>query len=76
MFIVNTLVDTTIIDRSVFFDIRAATYYAQQRAKEKVWRLSPERVYYGNVNTYLYEPKLEVTSDYQDEHILSFIGSM
>lgn len=76
MFIVNVAIGQSIIDRSIFSDIRTATYYAQQQAKEKVWQLSDGHVYYGDVNTYLYEPKLEVTSDYQDEHILSFIGSM
>jgi len=76
MFIVNVAIGQSIIDRSIFSDIRTATYHAQRQAKEKVWQLSDGNVYYGDVNTYLYEPKLEVTSDYQDEHILSFIGSM
>lgn len=76
MFIVNVVVGDTIIDRSIHFDIRTASTRAQQQAKEKVWCLGNGVVYYGDVDTYLYEPKLDVTSDHTDEHILSFIGSM
>ena len=76
MFIVNVVVGNTIIKRSIFSDIRTASYQAQQQAKEKVWRLADSTVYYGDVDTYLYEPILETPSDYHDEHILSFIGSM
>jgi hypothetical protein len=33
-------------------------------------------VFYGNVESRVYEIDFEKSSDHQDEHILSFFGSM
>jgi len=72
MFIVNVVVGNIILDRAVFHDLREASEYAQQKAGEKVWKVDETCVYYGNVESRIYEPKLHKTTDYKDEHILSF----
>jgi len=74
MFITNVVVGEHILDRAIFGSLREATDYAQETTRHKVWELGNGQFYYGNVETRVYEPKLEVTSDYQDEHILSFTG--
>lgn len=76
MFITNVLVGDHIVDRAVFWDLREASDYAQERTKDKVWKLDNGVFYYGNVETVVYEPNLQETSDYQDEHILSFTRSI
>lgn len=74
MFITNVVVGDHILDRSIFWDLKEASKYAQETVRHKVWELGNGQFYYGSVESRIYEPKLEVTSDYQDEHILSFIG--
>lgn len=74
MFITNVVVGEHILDRAIFWNLREATDYAQETTRHKVWELGNGQFYYGNVETRVYEPKLEVTSDYRDEHILSFTG--
>ena len=72
MFITNVLVGDYIIDRAVFWDLREASEYAQQKSEEKVWTLDNGVVFYGNVESRVYEPNLYETVDHKDEHILSF----
>ena len=74
MFIANVVVGDHILDRAIFWDLKEASDYAQETTKHKVWELGNGQFYYGNVEARVYEPKLETASDYQDEHILSFIG--
>ena len=72
MFVTNVVVGDHILDRAIFWDLKEASEYAQETTKHKVWELGNGQFYYGNVETRVYEPKLETTSDYKDEHILSF----
>ena len=74
MFITNVVVGDHILERAIFWDLREASKYAQETVRHKVWELSNGQFYYGNVEARVYEPNLEVTSDYEDEHILSFTG--
>jgi hypothetical protein len=76
MFITNVLANNIILDRAVFCDIKQASTYALSKSREKVWRLSDTSVYYGNVESRVYEINIEESSDHNDEHILSFLGSM
>jgi hypothetical protein len=74
MFITHVVVGDHILDRAIFWDLKEASKYAQETVRHKVWELGNRQFYYGSVESRVYEPKLEVTSDYQDEHILSFTG--
>ena len=74
MFVTNVVVGDHILDRAIFWDLKEASEYAQETVRHKVWELGNGQFYYGNVEARVYEPNLEVTSDYKDEHILSFIG--
>jgi len=74
MFITNIILDDHILDRRVFDDINTATFYAREKAKEKVWHL-PGAVYYGHVEARVYEINPKNTSDYKDEYLFSFTGS-
>ena len=74
MFITNVVVGDHILERAIFWDLREASKYAQETVRHKVWELGNGQFYYGNVEARVYEPNLEVTSDYKDEHILSFTG--
>lgn len=72
MFVANVVVGEHIIDRAIFESLREANDYAQDTTRHKVWDLGNGYIYYGDVETRIYEPNLEVTSNHQDEHILSF----
>ena len=74
MFITNVVVGDHILERAIFWDLREASKYAQETVRHKVWELGNGQFYYGNVEARVYEPNPEVTSDYKDEHILSFTG--
>ena len=74
MFITNVVVGDHILDRAIFWDLREASNYAQETTKHKVWELGNGQFYYGNIEARVYEPNLYETSDYVDEHILSFVG--
>jgi hypothetical protein len=76
MFIVNIVVGEVILDRKVFWSLSEAYNYVQHEITHKVWRLSSNKVYYGKVEAKIYEPKLNTTADYTDEHILSFTHSI
>lgn len=76
MFVTNVIVGDYTLDRTVFDDIRHASEYAIQRSREKVWTLDNGAVYYGNVESRVYELRSFETADYKDEHILSFFGSI
>lgn len=76
MFVTNVIVGDYILDRTVFDDIRHASEYAIQQSREKVWRLDNGAVYYGNVESRVYELESFETADYKDEYILSFFGSI
>jgi len=76
MFITNVVVGNLILDRAIFWDLREASSYAQEATKHKVWELEDGKFYYGDVESRIYEPYLYNTSDYVDEHILSFTGSI
>lgn len=72
MYVVHVLVGKTIVDRSIFDTIQTASEYARNKVREKVWKFSNNTVYYGNLVTNVYEIDFKKTSDYRDEHILSF----
>ena len=72
MFIANVVVGNLILDRAIFWDIREASKYAREATTHKVWELGEGQFYYGEVEARIYQPNLRVTSDYKDEHILSF----
>ena len=74
MFFTNVVVGEHILDRAFFLNLKEASEYAQETVRHKVWELGNGQFYYGNVEARVYEPNLEVTSDYKDEHILSFTG--
>lgn len=75
MFITNVVVGEHILDRAFFEDLKEASKYAQETVRHKVWELGNGQFYYGNVEARVYEPTTHcVTSDYKDEHILSFTG--
>ena len=76
MFIANVLVNDYILDRAVSDNIKHASNYAIEKSREKVWKLCDGTVFYGNVESRVYEIDFEKSSDHQDEHILSFFGSM
>jgi|TARA_A200000159_G_scaffold8665_1_gene7486 hypothetical protein len=76
MFITNVIVNNTILERTLFYNIKQASNYALEKSREKVWKLSDTSVYYGNVESRVYEINIEESSDHKDEHILSFLGSM
>ena len=74
MFITNVVVGDHILDRAIFWDLKEASDYAQETVRHKVWELGNGQFYYGSVEAKVYEPFLYTTSDYKDEHILSFSG--
>ena len=74
MFITNVVVGDHILDSAIFWNLKEASNYAQETVRHKVWELGNGQFYYGSVESRVYEPNLEVTSDYQDEYILSFTG--
>ena len=76
MFITNVIAGDTILDRAVFDNVKYASKYAIDKSREKVWRLSNNSVYHGNVESRVYEIDLYKPSNHSDEHILSFLGSM
>ena len=76
MFITNVIVNNTILERTLFYNIKQASNYALEKSREKVWKLSDTSVYYGNVESRVYEIDIKKPSDHEDEHILSFFGSM
>ena len=76
MFITNVLANGLILDRAVFDNIKHASKYAVEKSREKVWKLADNSVFYGNVESRVYEIDLEKPSDHKDEHILSFFGSV
>ena len=76
MFITNVIVNNTILERALFYNIKQASNYALEKSREKVWKLSDTSVYYGNVESRVYEINIEESSDHKDEHILSFLGTM
>ena len=76
MFITNVIVNNTILERTLYYNIKQASNYALEKSREKVWKLSDTSVYYGNVESRVYEINIEKSSDHKDEHILSFLGSM
>lgn len=75
MFITHVIVGNTILERSIFWDLKQASEYAREAANNKIWEFGDNQIYYGDVQVFVYKPKLCVTSDYIDEHILSFSPS-
>ena len=75
MFITHVVVGNSVLERTVFWDLKKASKYAKEVASHKVWELGHGQVYFGDVEALVYNPKLGVTSDYNDEHILSFSDS-
>jgi hypothetical protein len=69
-------VNNIILEHALFYNIKQASNYALEKSREKVWKLSDTSVYYGNVESRVYEINIEESSDHKDEHILSFLGSM
>ena len=76
MFVTNVVVGEHILDRAVFDNIKHASEYALNKSREKVWKLADNSVFYGNVESRVYEIDIAQSSDHKDEHILSFLGSI
>lgn len=76
MFVINVLIGEYIVHRAVFDNIQRAAEYAINKSREKVWKLSGNHVYYGNVESRVYDITTTQSSDHEDEHILSFFGSV
>ena len=74
MFITNVVVGDHILERAFFLNLKEASTYAQEAVRHKVWNLGNLQFYYGNVEARVYEPNTFESSDYRDEHILSFVG--
>ena len=70
MFITHIVTGNSILERSIFWDLKKAVKYAQEATTHKVWELGDNQFYYGNVDALIYQPILRVTSDHIDEHIL------
>jgi hypothetical protein len=75
MFLTNVVLGNQILDRQIFWSLTEATYYANQKAKEKIWRLADDTVFFGDVEVRVYKPNLCKPSDFKDEHIFSFTHS-
>jgi len=75
MFITHVIVGNSVLERSIFWDLKKATTYAKEAVSHKVWELGHGQFYFGDVETLIYNPKIGVTSDHTDEHILSFSDS-
>ena len=70
MFITNVILGNQILDRGFFWNLKEATYHANQQAKDKIWRLADNSVYFGDVEVRVYD-----TDDYKNEYFLSFTDS-
>ena len=75
MFITHIVVGNAVLERSIFWDLKKAVKYGQEATTHKVWEIGDNQIYYGNVDARIYRPKLRVTSDHVDEHILSISHS-
>jgi hypothetical protein len=75
MFITHIVVGNSVLERSIFLDLEKAVNYAHEATTHKVWEIGDRQFYYGNVDARIYQPKLRVTSDHVDEHILSISHS-
>lgn len=76
MFVINVLIGDHIVHRAIFDTIQRAAEYAINRSREKVWKLCDGTVYYGNVESRVYDITTPQSSGHEDEHILSFFGSV
>jgi hypothetical protein len=72
MFITHIVVGNSVLERTIFLDLKKAVKYAQEATTHKVWEIGDKQFYYGNVDALIYQPKLRVASNHRDEHILSF----
>jgi hypothetical protein len=70
MFVTNVVLGNQILDRGFFYTLKEATYHANQQAKDKIWKLSDDCIFFGDVEVRVYD-----TDDYKNEHFLSFTDS-
>lgn len=70
MFVTNVVLGNLILDRGFFFNLKEATYHANQQAKDKIWKLPNGSVFFGDVEVRVYD-----TDDYKNEYFLSFVDS-
>ena len=70
MFVTNVVLANHILDRGFFHTLKEATYHANQQTKEKIWKLTDNSVFFGDVEVRVYN-----TDDYKNEHFLSFVDS-
>jgi hypothetical protein len=70
MFVTNVILGNQILDRGFFWNLKEATYHANQQVKEKIWKLPNNSVYFGDVEVRVYN-----TEDYKNEHFLSFVDT-
>ena len=71
MFFTKVILGNTILERAIFWTLKEATKYANEKAKEKIWTLHDNTVYFGNVEVRIYKPQLHTSSDYKDQPILT-----
>jgi hypothetical protein len=70
MFITNAILHDQILDRSFFWTLKDAINFAKEQAKEKIWKLADDAVFFGDVEVRVYN-----TKDYKNEHFLSFVDT-
>ena len=70
MFVTNVVLANQILDRGFFYNLKEATYHANQQSKEKIWKLPNGSVFFGDVEVSVYN-----TDDYKNEYFLSFTDS-
>lgn len=70
MFIININIKNIIIERAIFWTLKEARKYANEKAREKIWTLHDNTVYFGDVEVRVYKPMLWASSDYKDQPIL------
>jgi hypothetical protein len=70
MFLTHTVLGNTILERVIFWTLKEATKYANEKAREKIWTLHDNTVYFGDVEVRVYKPHLQTSSDYRDQPIL------
>lgn len=71
MFFTNIIIGNTIIERAIFWTLKEARKYANEKAREKIWTLHDNTVYFGDVEVRVYKPQLHASSDYKDQPILT-----
>lgn len=71
MFFTHITIGNTILERAIFWTLKEARKYGNEKAREKIWTLHDNTVYFGDVEVRIYKPDLQTSSDYKDQPILT-----